>query len=264
MLATSKKTIATLSFAAAMTASAIAYAGDATGPYVGAGLGWLDVEGTTVNDTTSRSVKFDDDKMGALFLGYDYGNAWRTELELSRRGGADLSTVSGTAATGDVSATSLMANVAYDFDLGLPVTPYLGAGLGLSRVDMSNARPFGASSIDDTDNALGLQGIAGLSYAINDNLDAFADYRYFTARNVDLNTRAGANASFDLDTHAVMVGLRYTFGAPKAAPVAAAAPAEPVAPPQPAAPQHPRTYLVFFDWDKSDITPEADAIIKSA
>jgi len=69
-----------------------------------------------------------------------------------------------------------------------------------------------------------------------------------------------------------MVGLRYSFGAPKPAakpePVAMAQPvAEPAPTPMPepvAAPQLPRNYIVFFDWDKSTITAEAAAIIKTA
>ena len=81
-----------------------------------------------------------------------------------------------------------------------------------------------------------------------------------------------------------MIGLRLKFPAPKMAQVAAAPPPQP--PPQPApkveappppvvapapapAPQEqvaevPREYLVFFDWDRADITAEADQIIRAA
>lgn len=240
-----------------------------TGPYVGLGLGLVDTPSTDVTDTTKRKVKFDNGKMGALFGGYAYGNGWRLEGELSRRD-ADVKSIDGTTGSGDLKTTSLMANVLYDFDINAPVTPYLGFGAGLSRVKFDNASPFGASSINDTDNALALQGIAGASYAMNENLDLFADYRYFTARNVSMRTAAGTSASFDTRNHAIMVGLRYSFGAPKAHPKptpkaepAAMVETKPMPAPAPA-PDFPRNYIVFFDWDRADITPEAANIIQAA
>jgi outer membrane protein OmpA-like peptidoglycan-associated protein len=235
------------------------------GPYVGVGIGAVDAPSTTVTDTASRSVKFDNGLMGSLALGYDYGSNWRAEVELSRRA-TDLDTVSGATASGEMLATSLMANAIYDFDINSPITPYLGAGLGMSQVKLKNASPFGASSINDSDRALAYQGIAGLSYAVNEAVDLFADYRYFATRNLDMNTAAGAAASFDASTHSVMAGLRFNFGAPKPQmkpePVAAVTP---VAEPAPAlAPSLPNNYIVFFDWNMSTITPESAAIIRTA
>jgi outer membrane protein OmpA-like peptidoglycan-associated protein len=235
------------------------------GPYVGVGVGLTEAPSTTVTDTASRSVKFDHGTIGALSLGYAFGNNWRAEGELSRRSNG-LDTVSGANASGTMRATSVMANVLYDFDINSPVTPYLGAGLGLTQVKLRNASPFGASSINDSDRALAMQGIAGLSYALSDSTDLFTDYRYFKTRDLDMRTAAGTAASFDEDTHSIMVGVRFNFGAPKAQaqpqpepmPVAQAAP-EPVP-----APSFPRNYIVFFDWNKAEITPEAAAIIRTA
>lgn len=259
-----QKSIRTLVLAAGVTAiaTATAQAQDATN-YVGAGLGLVKAPSTSVTDTASRNVRFDDGTMGSLFFGRDYGANWRAEVELSRRA-AGLKSVSGTAASGEMLATSLMANAIYDFNGNGPITPYLGAGLGFTQVKLDNARPFGASSINDSDRGIGLQGIAGVSYAMNQAVDLFADYRYFTARNIDLVTVAGNAASLTPKTHSVMVGLRYNFDAPKAQPKLEPTPAAAVAPEPAPAPNVPRTYLVFFDWDKSDITPEAADIIKTA
>lgn len=254
-----------LLFSASVLTS-VAQAQDA-GPYVGAGIGLLKSKDTSVTDTASRTVKFDNGNMGALALGYDYGANWRAEVELARRA-AGLKSVSGTAATGEMLATSLMANAIYDFDINSALTPYLGAGIGLAQVKLKNASPFGASSINDSDRGLALQGIAGVSYALSEAVDLFADYRYFTARSIDLRTAAGAAAGMDANTHSVMAGLRFNFGAPKAQPQPVATPVvQPMAQPAPepvAAPVLPRNYIVFFDWDKADITPEAAAIIRTA
>ncbi len=48
----------------------------------------------------------------------------------------------------------------------------------------------------------------------------------------------------------VMLGLTYKFGQPEAAPP----------PPAPAAPSAP-SYMVFFDWDRSDLSQQALATI---
>jgi OOP family OmpA-OmpF porin len=59
----------------------------------------------------------------------------------------------------------------------------------------------------------------------------------------------------------VGVGIRYAFGTPApAAPAPAPAP-EPIAAPAPAMA---KTYLVFFDWDRYNLTPRATQIIAQA
>jgi outer membrane protein OmpA-like peptidoglycan-associated protein len=57
---------------------------------------------------------------------------------------------------------------------------------------------------------------------------------------------------------AAMVGIRYAFGV--APPPPAPAPAPRAAP----APAPARTYLVFFDWDKADLSDRARQIISEA
>ena len=57
--------------------------------------------------------------------------------------------------------------------------------------------------------------------------------------------------------HAILIGLRYAFGAPTPPPPARRR--WPLRPPPPA-----RSYLVFFDWDKATLTPRAQQIIGEA
>ena len=64
---------------------------------------------------------------------------------------------------------------------------------------------------------------------------------------------------FRIWDHNVVIGVRYAFNAPP--PVAAPmAPAPTVAP----APAPARSYLVFFDWDKAELTERAKSIVKEA
>ena len=135
-------------------------------------------------------------------LGYQIQDQVRAEASLSYRT-ADVDQVGGISAgaSGDVNVTSLMANVYYDFDLGLPVTPYLGAGLGLARVDL-DAKLGGVSAKDDDDTAFSFSLMAGAAYRISDNLDLSLGYRYL-----------GARAVFDenLNVSEILFGVRYRF-----------------------------------------------------
>ena len=76
-----------------------------------------------------------------------------------------------------------------------------------------------------------------------------------------LTTAAGTvPASFKLDkdyNHTIMIGFRYAFGAPAAAPMA---PAPAAVAPSPVS----RSYIVFFDWDKSNLTDRARQIVSEA
>jgi outer membrane protein OmpA-like peptidoglycan-associated protein len=69
---------------------------------------------------------------------------------------------------------------------------------------------------------------------------------------------AGGKVSPDIFNHSVMLGLRYALFQPPPPP-------PPVATPQVApAPAPARTYLVFFDWDRADLTSRAREIIGEA
>lgn len=240
----------------ALSVSIPALAGE-KGYYVGAGVGLVKPSDKNISGVNSGKVNFDNTFMGSISLGYDYASPWRGEVELSRRGG-NVDTVSGAAGSGEVLATGIMANALYDFNTIGSITPYVGAGLGLAQVKLDSVRPFGTANYNDSDNALAYQGIVGVSYKIKDNLDFFTDYRYMGARGIDVTSSAGNAGSFNYGSHAIMAGLRFAFAEPKPAPQAV------VETPMPATPDLPRTYLVFFDWDKADITPEASAIIKTA
>jgi outer membrane protein OmpA-like peptidoglycan-associated protein len=58
-----------------------------------------------------------------------------------------------------------------------------------------------------------------------------------------------------------MAGIRINFGAPAPMPAPVAAMPEPAPAP---VPESSRTYLVFFDFDRSDLTPEAREVLRQA
>lgn len=240
------------------------------GPYVSGSLGvtqprdW-DLSGTGVSTTQESDPGF----AGAVALGTTFSDNWRGEAELSYSN-SNVDSFSGTAGSGETSMFGLMFNGYYDFKTNSKWTPYIGAGVGGAIVDSSDLSPVGGSRISKSDQVLAYQGIAGVTYKIDDQLGLFTEYRYVGTTDRDLRTDSGIDVDSDSGEHRIMVGLRWSFGAPKPMPVAepkpvpvqAPAPA-PVAKPAPA-PEAPRNYLVFFDWDKADITADARAIITAA
>jgi len=260
---------------AAIGLSAMAYApaGFAApkGPFVGimGGVNFTndqDISGAGVG--INRNVDTDTGWAVIPSIGYRYGNGIRTEFELGYRSN-DVDSVSGSAAgTGEITAKSAMLNLLYDVDTGSRIMPYIGGGIGYAQVDYDGVRPVGVgvNGVDDEDNVFAYQGIAGLSYWVNEAVEVAAEYRYFATQDPDFRTSAGVPVEGEYNSHAALIGLRWNFGAPKA-PVVVAEPA--AVAPQPEAvaaepPALPRAFLVFFDWDRSDVTAEADAILNDA
>lgn len=246
--------------------------GRTPGTYVGIGAG-----ANLANDTeisgggANADLEHDTGIAGILSLGHAYTNGLRAEFEAGyRRNSVDKS---GSTSTGGVaSVRSAMINGYYDVDTGTNLFPYIGAGIGAGSLRVS-ANPTGNTSVSGRDTGLALQGIAGLGYQFDRNWSGSLEYRYFTVRGADMTAASGVEVDADYSAHTIMVGLRYTFGAPKkemAKPVPAPAPAPVVAKkpePKPAPPPPPpvaRNYIIFFDWDSTAITPEARAILRTA
>ncbi|HSE77492.1 MAG TPA: OmpA family protein, partial [Alphaproteobacteria bacterium] len=169
-------------------------------------------------------------------------------------------------ATGSVRSIAPMFNVLYDFNTGSPVTPYIGGGVGPAWVKLKLSEiSSGASS--DTDLVFAYQGIAGLAYNITNNLSVWLDYRYFATQDPEWSL-SGTTVDGEYSNHTVMLGLRYFFGQPPAppppTPAAAPAPAPAAAPAPAPAPGPQRNFLVFFDWDRADITAEGQRVIEQA
>ena len=170
-----------------------------------------------------------------------------------------------------------MLNLLYDIPTGTAFTPYLGVGGGYARVKADGVRPIAAGlvDVDDSDNVFAYQGILGVAYGITPNLKLGLDYRYFATQDPEFSASNGASVDSEYSAHTVLIGLRWEFGAPAraAAPAVAVPPPPPPAPPPapmaappPAAPAPgiQRSFLVFFDFDRSNITTEADRVIREA
>ena len=213
--------------------------------------------------------------LGVASIGWGFGNGLRAELEGNFRQNDILRTaVSGAVASrkvGYLQSYGPMVNVMYDINLGLPVTPYVGAGVGYAWEKVQDRGAFSTTTfrINDTRGALAYQGILGVAYSLSSmvpGLSLTAEARYYgtTSPTIHSQTRtAGVLGSTTFkptnDNVSGLIGFRYAFGAP-----APMAPAAAPAPAPAAAPGVARTYLVFFDWDRADLTARAREIIKEA
>ena len=246
------------------------------GLYVSAGAGanWLTQTKATSNSGGNGRISGSRAGLdGFLALGWGYANGFRTEAEIvGIDNSVKLRAIS--AAGGAQQVTyGLMINGLYDFNTNSSITPYLGLGAGYVGVKENS---FGVSTTSPTSNfagksgALGsfaAQGIAGVSFKVAPQLALNVDYRLLDKvqnRVYGGTVTPGGPASVKIGNemnHSVNVGLTYAFGAaPAAAPAPAPAPAAAVAP----APAPARSYLVFFDWDKADLTARAQQIIAEA
>ena len=56
-----------------------------------------------------------------------------------------------------------MSNLVYDIPLGLPVVPFIGAGIGFTYTGFNTISPVGGSTVRDNDTVFAMQGIVGVS-----------------------------------------------------------------------------------------------------
>ena len=100
---------------------------------------------------------------------------------------------------GEVTALTIMANGYYDHDMGSPLTPYVGLGLGFVDADFEITVPgLGTFETSDTEGAY--QVMVGIGYEISPTTVLTAGYRFFSIFESD-----------PLMVHDFSVGARFMF-----------------------------------------------------
>ena len=233
--------------------------------YFGAEAGWtvLQDQTSTASGAPTATSKFDSGFAAGARVGYEWG-PWRFEEEyVYRHNGLDGISSGGVniaGAKGNRQSHAIMTNVLYSFDLGWPVTPHVGAGIGAVNLIDQAAAPGLGRFFDDSDWQLGYQAIGGVRYNVTPNIALDLDYRYFATTKATFRVPGTTNTyRSGYDTHNLMASLVYRLGPPPAPPPVVAPPA----PPAPPVVQR-RVFLVFFDWDRATITPEGMGVIQQA
>ncbi|GBQ30978.1 OmpA family protein [Gluconacetobacter sacchari] len=265
-----------------------------TGPYVDLGGGYNLVQtqhghfnGDGYNNPatglSSSRYRHKDGFTGFGSFGWGFGNGLRAEVE-GVYNYSELNHRSGPANTTSGSDQSYggLVNVLYDIDLkqfgiDVPITPFVGIGAGYLWQHYNPTTTYYANTpystrLGGTRGGFAYQGIVGAAYDIPDvpGLQLTVQYRMlgqtgfggsvgpFPQSSFNQYGRTEGHVNFDNRfNHQFILGLRYAFDtAPPPPP-----PAPVVVPP---APTPARTYLVFFDWDRSDLTARAREIVAEA
>jgi OmpA-OmpF porin, OOP family len=239
---------------------------------------------------TNNAVTIDHDygyDFGGI-VGYDFG-PFRVEIEASfreadpdelttatgfripaatsvSRGGSGTGTYDGVA--GDTNVLSFMLNGLVDFGPDDGLQGFIGGGAGVARVNVQNSiNRLGPGFLDDSDSGFAWQAIAGVRAPLTANWDVGLKYRFFNAPNIELVDSGGRPVETKWRSHSILGTFAYNFGGvepPPPPPVEAPPPPIVETPPPPPPVCNRGPYIVFFDWDRADITPEAASILDSA
>jgi len=250
-----------------------------TGWYLGLGAGYDDLSNVRVTPSISAPfvIQYSGNAIYIANVGYKFEGGWRSELEFgfdahtARRMGpfGGFATLVPPALSGGTSTATLMLNIARDFKLGDGWGLTLGGGLGVGDVNhyedaVHRCDCIGGIAAGEAVDGNGLdfswQAIAGFSYEISDDLDIYADYRY---RSVELKHRyfsaiLGQPLRVDPQENVGLLGIRWFLGQEPPPPPA------PVQAPPPAPPPPVKTFIVFFDFDKSNLTDKAQEVVAEA
>jgi OmpA-OmpF porin, OOP family len=248
-----RKLLSTLAVAALMCGYAAGASAD-EGWYGRADVGYsmdgefeLGFEDNESEQFESIAVDLDDDWMFDAGIGYAFANPFRVEAELARRANEVVGFPEA-----QVIADSIMLNGFFDFNRGGTLSPYVGLGAGYAKVNVEG--------LDDENWAW--QALAGVGVRLRERVTLDIGYRYF---NVD-ELEAAPIADAEYTHEAVTLGLRYQF-APPPAPAAAPAPVPVAADPAPVTTRAvcpTSDFVVYFEWDRSNLNTEALATIDQA
>jgi outer membrane protein OmpA-like peptidoglycan-associated protein/opacity protein-like surface antigen len=245
----------------------------------------IDLDVGTLNNAITLDHEYGYD--GGIFVGYDFGG-FRLEAEAAYKK-ADLDVYQTTIrlplegtifpnsrnAGGNSTALSFMLNGMLDFGEDDGISGFVGGGVGMARVSVNNARNFANATpfLDDSDTKFAWQVFAGVRQAISDNIDVTVKYRFFNADKIRGVAFNGNETDYRFRSHSLLGGLTFNFGGveevvevPPPPPPAIVEPpiidTPPPPPPPPACVAGP--FMVFFDWDRDEITPQASAILDNA
>lgn len=113
---------------------------------------------------------------------------------------------------GDMSTTSFMVNGYYEFDTSSKWFPYVGGGIGVANVSLSDISSQGVVLADDDAAAFAYQLKLGVAYRFTSSVDGTLGYRFFGTDDTDYNAVDGTPFTLDgLGSHNFEVGVRFRF-----------------------------------------------------
>ncbi len=151
-------------------------------------------------------------------LGYAFPNGFRVEGTIGQTN-TEVFAFADSVGAGtfiDSRATALMVNGYYDFRKGKRFQPYVGLGLGVSRIKydaVDISIDAGIETINDTATVATGQAMLGLGYWVSDSVFLFSEYRFTsTLGNGSWQTDSGQTVKDKYDVNRIFLGLRFGLG----------------------------------------------------
>jgi OmpA-OmpF porin, OOP family len=204
--------------------------------------------------STSSTAYFNTGWVAGGAVGYDFLGP-RVEVEGFYRENTGTLTVGGFGGSAGLTFNQIgiMGNFYYDFLAGSAIVPYVGAGAGVAFLT--------AGALGSTQNStqFAYQGIIGVGWNIDSTFRLNLEGRYYGTTTPNFShSGALGGVQYTLTDNpsnnnvSAMLSLHMRFG---------------VAPPPPPPPPPvvtPPSFMVFFDWDRSNLSQQALATIGQA
>ena len=187
-------------------------------------------------------------------LGYDFVGP-RIELEGAYRANNGTLNFGGIAGSAGVNfqQVNVMGNIYYDFLAGGRFVPYIGAGAGVAFLQA------GALGVNVNSTQFAYQAMIGAGYNLDQTFRINLEGRYMGTTTPNfVHTGIAGGFGYSITTSpqnnniSLMASLQMRFGA------------APPPPPPPPPVVTPPSFMVFFDWDRSNLSQQALNTIKQA
>jgi len=170
-------------------------------------------------ETNYDSVEFEFENGPQILIafGYDW-TKFRIETNLTyrkmdfdkRTTHSDGEVVSG---PGDQTQSAIMVDAIWHPKPLWLINPFLGAGIGFTKIEWNIKRISGVSGfLDDSDTSFTYELLAGLSYKLTMNLNVDLTYKYIRASDIKIKDSTGDTGKLNnQNLNSILIGLRYRF-----------------------------------------------------
>jgi opacity protein-like surface antigen len=261
--------IKTIVLGTVMTAALSTPAMAGTGWYLGLDGGWASIQNVTITGPgagggAGGQFHFKDTFRITGLVGYKWANGLRVQGQVDylegKLKGFDPPPIGGPLVPfgGSEPIWTVGAGLGYDIPIGNRWGISLGAGGGAAFLNSSGPVIVGSPTV------FAWQAQGGLYFEATPNLDIDLFYAYSQVSNSHFHNGTfgppnGINFS-DVSGNSIMLGFRYyLYHEPPPPPPYVPPPAPP-----PVAPPPVKTFIVFFDFDKSNLTAEAQSVVTEA
>jgi opacity protein-like surface antigen len=188
-------------------------------PYIAVfGGGYFDDATWSSEGFADRDFNMDNGWIVGGAVGVKFANGIRAEVEVTHSDApantVEIGNLFSVPATGGIETNSLMFNAVKEFGKGR-FHPYLGAGIGLSSVDVDMIAGPGIR-YDGEEVVFAYHFLAGVGFDLTDRIQTFLEYRIGDHGNPSDIARNGAFGSdfgsMDVDwQQSVILGVRFSF-----------------------------------------------------